>query len=193
MNFALASMDALQHWFFWTWKTGISSQTGLVGSPLWSYQLGLQNGWLPKDPRTSIGKCASLGSNQAPFDGNYAPWQTGESTSSIPASSSSSFPWPPPSISNAGVPISLMPTYTDTASIITLPPATFTDAPSTLTAGVDGWFDKSDTEGGITSIAGCPYPDEYNGIFSSGTPTAPCTGPTGGVIPSATPITNGNA
>lgn len=174
MNIALASFDAFQDWFFWTWKIG-ESQTGEIGTPLWSYQLGLRNGWLPKDPRVAQGKCLSLGTAQDPFNGTFLPWQTG-TPSSIPASSSQSFPWPPPSITLAQVPISLMPTYTDTAAIITLPPETFTDAPAQKTASVDGWFDKQDTEGGVITVTGCPYPDEYNGIFST-TPTAACTGP----------------
>ncbi|KAG8896576.1 hypothetical protein FRB99_008828 [Tulasnella sp. 403] len=56
-SFALASMDALQNWFFWTWKIGPSSVSGQVEAPLWSYSLGLQNGWVPKDPRLSTGVC----------------------------------------------------------------------------------------------------------------------------------------
>lgn len=36
--FAEASMDALQDWWFWTWKVG-NSTAGLVESPLWSYQV----------------------------------------------------------------------------------------------------------------------------------------------------------
>ncbi|KAF9012075.1 glycoside hydrolase superfamily, partial [Cyathus striatus] len=50
MNCALASMDALQDYFFWTWKIGNSSVMGKVESPAWSYQLGLEQGWMPKDP-----------------------------------------------------------------------------------------------------------------------------------------------
>lgn len=67
--------------------------------------------------------------------------------------------------------------YANTASIITMPPATFTAAPSSMTNGVDGWFNTQDTAGGVVTVSGCTYPDEYNGIFSV-IPTAPCTGPT---------------
>ncbi|EDR10975.1 glycoside hydrolase family 5 protein, partial [Laccaria bicolor S238N-H82] len=56
-TFALASMDALQDYFFWTWKIGNSSVSGTVETPAWSYQLGLENGWMPKDPRQAIGAC----------------------------------------------------------------------------------------------------------------------------------------
>lgn len=132
-----------------------------------------------------MGRCASLGVEVVPFDGNYQPWQTG-TTSSIPASSSQQFPWPPTAITSADVPISLMPTYTNTAPVITMPPATFTSAPSEVTASVDGWFNDNDKEGGIVTVAGCPYPDEYNGSFSV-VPTAPCTGPTPAAAPPDVP------
>ncbi|KAF8163791.1 glycoside hydrolase family 5 protein [Crassisporium funariophilum] len=173
-NFITASFDAFGDWFFWTWKIGVS-QAGRVETPLWSYSLGLQNGWIPQDPRVAFGMCASLGAGLEPFDGTFEPWQTG-TTSSIPATSSVQFPWPPPAITGAQVPIDLLPTYTNTAPIITLPVATFTSAPSAATTNVDGWFNSQDTAGGATMVAGCPYPDEYFGVFSV-VPTAPCTGP----------------
>lgn len=175
LNTFQASADALGDWIFWTWKIG-PSQAGTIQAPLWSYQLGLQNGWIPKDPRTAQGKCASLNVNISFFPGNFLPWQTG-TPSSIPASSSTQFPWPPTSITAANVPISLLPTYTNTAPIIILPVPTFTAAPSQVTQGFNGWFNRNDTEGGAVKVTGCPYPDEYSGFFAV-TPTAPCTGPT---------------
>ncbi|KAL0567110.1 hypothetical protein V5O48_014886, partial [Marasmius crinis-equi] len=54
-KFAMANMDGLQNWFFWTWKIGASRKSGKVESPAWSYSLGLQNGWIPKDPREANG------------------------------------------------------------------------------------------------------------------------------------------
>ena len=77
LNFALASMDALGDWFFWTWKIGNSSTTNTVRAPLWSYSLGLAQGWMPADPRTASGKCQSLDANMAPFDGAFESWMTG--------------------------------------------------------------------------------------------------------------------
>ncbi|KAF8633475.1 hypothetical protein AX15_001435 [Amanita polypyramis BW_CC] len=174
-NFVMASMDAFGDWFFWTWKIS-ATRSGDIGSPLWSYQLGYRNGWIPSDPRSAAGICESVGYNPTPFDGTFLPWQTG-TPSSIPASSTSSYPWPPPSITSADVPVSLLPTYTDTATIITLPVPTFTSVPGSVTQSFNGWYDASDTRGGITTVAGCPYPDEYDATFSV-TPTAPCTGPT---------------
>ncbi|KIJ24939.1 glycoside hydrolase family 5 protein [Sphaerobolus stellatus SS14] len=187
MNFVLAQMDAFDDWFFWTWKIGASQFSGQIETPLWSYQLGLRNGWMPPDPRVAFGRCAVLsppppGAPPA-WNGTYAPWQTGSAprnTFSIAASSSASFPWPPATISNAQVPVSLLPTYTDTAAIITLPvTVTGTGAmPSPTVSMPDGWFDKGDTRGGAVPIQGCVYPDEYFGVFVGGViPTAPCTGP----------------
>lgn len=89
-------MDALQNFFFWTWKIGNSTVLGTSSSPLWHYKLGLQQGWIPQganngrsfnhvcvsepqltDPREAIGHCAAvLGSAQV-FDGTYAHTATG--------------------------------------------------------------------------------------------------------------------
>ena len=194
-NFVSASFDALGDWFFWTWKVradlcgtkthlnrcglsqiGPSQVSGKIETPLWSYQLGLRNGWIPKDPRTARGMCESLEAASEPFDGDFKPWQTGGVPSSIPASSTARFPWPPTTINAANVPISLLPTYTNTAPLITMPPAVFTSAPASVTKSADGWFNNQDTQGGITAVAGCPYPDKYFGVFSV-VPTTPCTGP----------------
>jgi glucan 1,3-beta-glucosidase len=47
LQVSLASMDALQNFFFWTWKIGESTVLGTSSSPLWHYQLGLAQGWIP--------------------------------------------------------------------------------------------------------------------------------------------------
>lgn len=95
------------------------------------------------------------------------------------------YPWLPTSIGNIDVPMSLLPTYTNTATIITLPVPTFTSIPSSVTQGYDGWFDTADTGGGITTIAGCTYLNEYSATFVV-TPTAPCPAPAGGAIVATT-------
>lgn len=41
-------MDALQDFFFWTWKIGNSTTLGTSSCPMWHYKLGLQQGWIPK-------------------------------------------------------------------------------------------------------------------------------------------------
>jgi len=34
-----------------------ANSTGLIPNPLWSYSLGLEQGWIPKDPRGAVGAC----------------------------------------------------------------------------------------------------------------------------------------
>lgn len=59
-SYCQSSMDALQNWFFWTWRIGNSTELGYAPSPFWHYQLGLQQGWIPKDPRTAGGYCSRV-------------------------------------------------------------------------------------------------------------------------------------
>lgn len=142
-----------------------NSTAGIVESPLWSYQLGLRNGWMPTDPRAALGTCASLGVSGSDFDGEFQPWQTGGvGAGTIAPSSTSNFPWPPATISHVGVPGNQLPTYTPTGTIVSLAPPTLT---ASATASVDvgnGWFDSQDTGGAPTPIAGCTYPDPWNAI-----------------------------
>ncbi|KAI6036772.1 exo-beta-1,3-glucanase [Pisolithus microcarpus] len=165
-NFALASMDALQNWFFWTWKIGNSSTTGIVEAPQWSYQLGLQNGWMPTDPRVASGTCA----NQNIWSPPLQAWQTGGAgAGQIPASVSSEYAWPPATISNAGA-VTLLPSYTPTGTVATLPPPTFTvtsgKSAQTANAG-DGWNNPSDTAGEMVGIATCSYLNPWIGPSAS--------------------------
>ncbi|EKM53646.1 glycoside hydrolase family 5 protein [Phanerochaete carnosa HHB-10118-sp] len=162
LNFQLASMDALRDWFFWTWKIGNDS-TGSVQSPLWSYQLGLQGGWIPPDPRVALGTCQALGVDTPQFNGSFQPWQTGGPGAGtiVPSSTSQFGLFPPTSI--AGVPagqVNLIPTYTSSRGPLTLPPPTFT-ATVTVSTG-DGWFDTADTAQYVTAVANCEYPDAWS-------------------------------
>ncbi len=134
---------------------GNSSVSGQIESPAWSYQLGLQQGWLPKDPRDAVGAC-----------GNTSPWTGTISAGSgnIPASVSSSLSWPPATISNVGA-LTLLPSYTPTGAIPTLPAQTLT-ATASATASVDagdGWNNSGDTEGLNVNIASCSYLDPWVG------------------------------
>jgi len=61
LGYAQANMDALQNWFFWTWKIGNSTEMGYPTSPMWHYKLGWQEGWIPNDPRVAGGYCAGIG------------------------------------------------------------------------------------------------------------------------------------
>lgn len=70
-------MDALQNWFFWTWKIGVSTEMGYATSPFWHYRAGLENGWMPTDPRGAYGTCNTLGMPGSAFNGTYPATATG--------------------------------------------------------------------------------------------------------------------
>ena len=168
MQFALASMDALQNWFFWTWKIGPSSQSGQVESPAWSYQLGLQNGWMPTDPRQASGVCG----NTSPWTPPLKPWQTGGSGAGSNVQSNT-LQWPPTSISSGGL-IASLPSYTPTGTVVTLPVPTFTDYSGSVVkvdAG-NGWENPSDSRGMYVTISGCSYLDPWVGPTAA--PPAVC-------------------
>ena len=149
-------------------------------------------GWIPQDPRTAIGTCASLGVAQnTPWNGSYLSWQTGGSgAGTIAATALESFSaYPPPQISNANsANPSLLPYYTMTSRQPTLPAPTFYTA-ATASAG-DGWADSSDTALAYAPIQGCSY---YNGWFAPASDTAficngqPAPTPTPPPAPATTP------
>jgi hypothetical protein len=162
--FGMASMDALQNWFFWTWKIGNHSNTDVIGSPLWSYKLGLEQGWVPTDPRQADGICESLGVPGPAFDGTYKPWQTGGAgAGQIAPAVRAQFPWPPAAISGVGgAAVAVLPTYTPTGTIATLPPAQLSPTPAHKVNQGNGWTDNSDTAGGPAEIPGCVYPNAWS-------------------------------
>ncbi|KAJ7035081.1 glycoside hydrolase family 5 protein [Mycena alexandri] len=183
-QFALASMDATQDWFFWTWKFLAQigpAADGVVRSPLWSYQLGLEGGWMPTDPRTSVGTCAALGVQAAPFDGTFSAWQTGGAGAGTidPTAVASFGTWPPITISHVDALATLLPTYTATASIASLtfttpsPTGSLPAVTPTVSVG-SGWFDAQDTASMVTAVAGCTYPDAWSAVSSVVPPV--CTG-----------------
>ena len=175
-TFALASMDALGDYFFWTWKIGNSSVTDNVAAPLWSYQLGLQQGWMPTDPRAAAGVCDSLGGNEADFAG-FAPWMTGGAGAGTITAATASITWPPTSLTDvAAASMTAIPQYTSTASPVTLPPlslAASETASVTASAG-SGWFDAQDTAAAVTPIGGCAYPFAWD-VESATIPASGCT------------------
>lgn len=61
LAYNMATMDALQNWFFWTWRIGNSTEMQYPTSPQWHYKLGVENGWIPADPRAAGGFCRSMG------------------------------------------------------------------------------------------------------------------------------------
>ncbi|KAF8636641.1 hypothetical protein AX17_003449 [Amanita inopinata Kibby_2008] len=162
-QFSLASMDALQNYFFWTWKIGNSSVTGKVETPAWSYKLGLDNGWMPADPREADGVCG----NTDPWAPPLKSWQIGgDGAGNVPPGSTDNLPWPPANIVNAG-PVNQLPAYTPTGVVPTLPPPTLTatsgaTATTTINAG-SGWNNPADQDGLYVQMAGCTYLDPWVG------------------------------
>ncbi|EJD38715.1 glycoside hydrolase family 5 protein [Auricularia subglabra TFB-10046 SS5] len=173
-NFALSSMEAMRNFFFWTWKIGPSLRTGKVQAPLWSYSLGLANGWIPQDPREAIGHCASRGVQLDPalaFNGKLSASATGgpgAPSTLDPAATATVRPWPPTQLDQVDGDNVQFPMYTPTGAIHTLPPPTATPAPS---KSLNGWAFPQDTALAAVPIAGCTYPDAWNG------PTAPVPPP----------------
>lgn len=120
---------------------------------------------MPTDPRKAVGSCAQQGVSGKDFDGTYSAWATGGSgAGTIAAAWTQSYgEWPPASIANGGEAAQL-PMYTATGSVVTLPPPTLT---ASATKSVDlgnGWYDSSDTAGGITVIPGCSYPNAWSAV-----------------------------
>ncbi|KAJ6607061.1 ribonuclease H-like domain-containing protein [Mycena sp. CBHHK59/15] len=117
-QFVLASMDATQDWFFWTWKIG-PAVSGVVQSPLWLYSLGLENGFMPTDPRDSNGACTALDLDANLFVGTFSSRQTGGAGAGTiaPTTLQSFIAWPPAMLSHVNVPATQLPTYTATAMI----------------------------------------------------------------------------
>lgn len=183
-RFALTSMDSLQDFFFWTWKIGNSLRTGKPTSPMWSYSLGLQQGWMPTNPLSeSSGACAAQASRlqttvpSASWGGSFEAWQTGRAGSYSPSLD----PWPPQSLVSANAPVSQLPSYTATKSITPLPAPTLSvtatvSGQPTAAPTIGSWFNTAINSPFYTQIAGCNYPpDQYNltGWDSSGWP---CSG-----------------
>jgi len=165
-------MDALQNWFFWTWKIGNSSVDNSVRAPFWSYQLGLQQGWMPTDPRQASGQCANAG-----FTGQLQTWQTGGAgADQIPAATSVAMPWPPLALNSAG-PVNMLPSYTPTGTQVTLPVPTFTPTnPSVTISAGNGYANPAVTTGAYVAIPACTYYSEYNAVTVP-PPTVACPPP----------------
>ncbi|KAK4701072.1 glucan 1,3-beta-glucosidase, partial [Phenoliferia sp. Uapishka_3] len=183
----IIGVDALRRF----WKTGYSNVAQAIVNPLWNYQLGLEQGFIPKDPRTARGACPNIvaaANENAAFNSVIAPplsaWMTGgqgAGTMLAPAQVSS-YVWPPTVIGLLGeTPVSHLPTLTTTGSIFTMSAATPTSYPAGYSSSVspgNGWFDASDNKPWYTAVSGCSYPNAWSGIFSA-IPTAACTGNAG--------------
>ncbi|KIM27156.1 glycoside hydrolase family 5 protein [Serendipita vermifera MAFF 305830] len=164
-----STMDSLGDWFFWTWRIGESSATGKVEAPFWSYKLSIQEGWAVTDPRTSVGQCQRLGSVVNAFytnGGALSSAQVGQGVTDAigGVASLGTHPWPPTEVglfANAA----LLPTYTATGPIPTLPvpsQPSGTPAPTATTNYGSGWANPADTELMHVPINGCAYPNAWN-------------------------------
>ncbi|KAI0337316.1 glycoside hydrolase [Trametopsis cervina] len=183
-QFVMASMDAMHMpgYFFWTWKIGNSTDTGIESSPMWSYQLGLQNGWMPTDPRDAVGTCTTLNVPFAVnFTGPFPSWQTGGSgAGSIDPAATATIEEYPPTLSNANnANPTLLPVYTAASANPTLPVGVFSGATASVGSG---WADPQDTGLAPAPVPGCVYPDAWNAppdstAFLCGTAAATATPP----------------
>ncbi|KAH7103862.1 glycoside hydrolase family 5 protein [Auriculariales sp. MPI-PUGE-AT-0066] len=149
-SFALASMEGLRNFFFWTWKIAPAA-SGNIEAPLWSYQLGLQEGYMPKDPRDATGHCQKVGMNVGQFNGVLPASATGgpgAPKTLAPAATAGVMAWP-----------RLTSTiYTATGPVPTLPGPTLSPP---ATATISGWAYPQDTNLMSVPIEGCTYPDPW--------------------------------
>jgi hypothetical protein len=125
---------------------------------------------MPKDPRAAIGACQ----NPNPWTPPLSAWQTGGAGAGTIASTvQAALAWPPSSISNGGA-ATLIPTYTPTGPVPTLPAPTFSGAGATVKVG-NGWQNPSDTAGDMVAIATCSYLDPWIAP-SAAAPSPLCSG-----------------
>lgn len=161
-KFALASMDTARNSFFWTWKTGITLTTNRPASPLWSYSLGLSEGFVPLDPREAPGTCNTLAeelgvksSRPYPWDGTLQPWQIGgPGAGKIAASQVTAWEDFPPTSLAGGLLVSTLSTYTATGPPLILPIIT-SQSPSPLSLAVANWY---------APVADCKYEDPWDAV-----------------------------
>lgn len=187
--------DALQNWFFWTWKIANSTTEGYAPSPAWHYRLGWEQGWIPRDPRSAEGFCASRGlCAGCHFTGTYPPAATGGDPS--PTVRPGSFEQAhgeymvfPPAVFNYrdnspmnAASRALVPTLTPTGAPVTLPmPIEY----RTVSGAGNGWANPADQAPAYVEVAGCSYgaPYDIDAFWSE-----PCAGGSSADSPSAIPV-----
>lgn len=186
VQLALGNMDAFGgNYFFWTWKTGFSTGLGKIANPMWNYQLGLAQGYMPADPRVATGACISLVATQGSAyplkpTPTLSSWQTGGAgAGTIAPTQLSAFAWPPASIGSANYLAANLPTYTPTATFLAAgPPPTPTKFPigygnMQITIG-NGVVNGAAATPAFTPIAACKnYVNPWSGAVAGATPT-PC-------------------
>lgn len=141
-----------------------------VRAPFWSYKLGLDNGWMPKDPTVADGLCTAM-----TYDGSLQPYHTGGAgAGTLSPSVVAQYTWPPAQISSTSytegalpatppmLDATALPSYTPTGTVIVLPTPTFFGATKSVDAG-NGIFNPQATESMWVPVAGCAYPEVYSG------------------------------
>lgn len=145
-----------------------------LNSPPVPRRLGLRNGWIPLDPRSATGICPSLVAAEAGVTMPNFPapplsaWMTGGAGAGTildTAMEAQFTAWPPTTLGT--LPVSNLPTYTPTGSVVTMGasrPTSFPQGFATAAPNVgDGWFNGADERGWYTKIEGCTYPDAWSG------------------------------
>lgn len=131
---------------------------------------------MPPDPRVADGSCPQPG-----FDRALQPWQTGGTGAGDIPAEATNVAWPPAQIVLSPTPApvmvsaALLPSYTPTGTLITLPTPTFANATVTVDAG-NGVANPAVTQGAWVPIAGCAYINEYDGNGAA-IPTPACGAP----------------
>jgi len=188
--------DGIRNWFFWTWKVGPNA-LGIVPNPLWSYSLGLEQNYIPADPRPTayLGSCASNANTLGLPGQQFVEWTPplaasatgGLGAGSIAASATAPYAvWPPTSITNFPQATNL-PRLTPTGTPITMPatpyPLSYAASGSAVGSAVSGpaptglptggWANSNATQPYNVKIPGCTYLNAYSGVGQS--PPPACT------------------
>lgn len=177
-NTYLAGVDSLQSNFFWTWKIG-STSTYENPAPFWSYKLGLQQGWIPDDPREAEGHCQRVANKvpQVTFTG-YQPFMTGGvGAGQIPAAASVEYPWPLTSMMPDFVATDMDRLYQYTRTGAPLAPPSLAPSYSVLPTSVSSALVPTTTYAArpaYATVSGCSYPDIYAGHNMSLPATSAC-------------------
>lgn len=110
----------------------------------------------------------------------------GAGAGNIAAAQTAPYPYPPVTLEAPPYEASLLPSYTSTGSISTLPPPTYTNTKGAEISAGNGWFDAQDTLAAPTPIAGCAYPNAWDAVSATLPSALVCGGAAGGVVPVTT-------
>ena len=137
---------------------------------MWSYSHGLENGYMPTDPRSAQGACNAMAVKYdvaapapTPFTGRLQSWMTGGAGAGqiVPTQIASYNTWPPVSLANVpaappdvSLEVALLPTWTATGAALSL-------SASPTPTGYAG-LQQVLTTPYFTPVAGCSYMDPWH-------------------------------